>query len=115
MAKFVRMAQSNLLLVTIVLLLGTQEVLAHSNAPDCSVNSDCDDYIDACCGNAVPTTRGRGESHHICWSKYSTRYLDEDGLYYTFECMEQESSEKAVVELETIDLPMSWYVDTLWA
>lgn len=77
-------AKKNVLLTVFAMLYSMSTVVSHSNAPDCDVNSDCDDYIDACCGIAKPTSRGRGESHHICWSKYSTRYLDEEGLYYTF-------------------------------
>ena len=72
---------------TLLALLTPSIVLAHSNAPDCNLQSDCDDYLDACCGIADPTSRGRGDAHHICWSKYSTRYLDEEGIYYTFSCM----------------------------
>ena len=106
------------LLVVHQLILFSDDNLAraHSNAPDCNVQSDCEMYLDACCGNAEPTTRGRGESHHICWSKYSTRYLDEDGNYYTFECMtdKKESEETEVVVFEEVDLPMSWYEETLW-
>ena len=89
-------------------------VQAHSNAPDCNIQSDCELYLDACCGIAEPTTRGRGESHHICWSKYSTRYLDEEGNYYTFECMSDEKEQGEVVVFEEIDVPMSWYDETLW-
>ena len=81
----VQIAKKSMVLLTfITMLMSISKVQGHSNAPDCNVNSDCDGYIDACCGIAEPTTRGRGEEHHICWSKYSTRYLDEDGQYYTF-------------------------------
>ena len=75
-------------MATLLFLIGfILSVEAHANAPDCETDDDCSDYIDACCGTAEPESRGRGLSHHICWSKFSKRYLDEDGLYYSFQCM----------------------------
>ena len=59
---------------------------AHSNAPDCTTQLDCDGYKDACCGEARPTN-GKGSPHKICWSKFSSKYLDEKGFYYEFNCL----------------------------
>lgn len=87
---------------------------AHANAPDCEKQEDCANYVDACCGTAEPTSRGRGDPHHICWSKYSSRYLDEDGLYYTFTCMSEKQQYQEIVVVKPADVPMSWYDDTMW-
>ena len=56
----------------------------------------------------------RDAEHHFCWSRYSKYFLDQDGIYYPFNCMIKPDEEIEVVEKKIQMIPMNWSEETEW-